>query len=93
MIGVILRANTERSFNLPLHTKISIFGVPEAQVTSKGLQWELHDFAMNFFGKNSCFNRTIENDISLHVTQGTALVLIHQQQELTLGEITSIVTS
>ncbi len=77
MMGLMLREKSERLFKLALNTKISIFGAPHAIVTSEGLEWELENYAMNFFGKNSCFNRTKRDDVLLRVVKGSALVLIH----------------
>lgn len=51
MIGMMLRGNTQRLFHLPRNTKISIFGAPEAIVTSCGLQWELKEYEMHFLAR------------------------------------------
>jgi len=63
--------------NLPILSKISIFGAPEAEVTSVGLKWELLNYGLNFFDKNSCFNRTICQKVKLHVISGAILVIIY----------------
>ncbi len=75
MIGIIIQHDIEIS--LPLHTKLSIFGMPNAIVQSTGLKWELNDYSLDFWQQNSCYNRTISDVISLQVKSGRILVLFY----------------
>ena len=85
--GYILRANEKKSLRLPLNTKISLMGIPSAEISTKGLKWELTDYHMSFPGYNSCFNRTIQDEIHLDVHNGVALVLIYS--EITLSSLSN----
>lgn len=76
LLGYVLQKNEEKKLNLPLETKISLIGVPSAIVDTKGLKWELHQYALSFPGKNSCFNRTINETIDIKVKNGTLLLFI-----------------
>lgn len=69
----------QKQFFCPTHTKISIIPLPEAFIETQGLKWDLNNQHL-LFGKNmSCFNRTIKNNIHIHVKTGKALVLIYTQ--------------
>lgn len=77
IVGYTLEAGKTHAFSLPLHTKISLMGFPNAQVSTQGLQWELQDYQMSFPGQNSCFNRTGLECIDITVHSGLILVLIY----------------
>lgn len=77
--GFVLKEKSQHNFLLPVHTKISLIGIPTVILSSQGLQWELHDTHLSFPGKTSCFNRTRLPEISLEAHQGAALVLIYEQ--------------
>lgn len=77
LIGHLLPAGSVHTYSLPLNSKISLFGMPNAIVCSSGLKWELTDYTMSFPGSNSCSNRTTSKQTTLQVKQGTLLVLIH----------------
>lgn len=85
VIGFVLKANESKSLDLPLHTKISFIGIPSADVTTKGLKWELNHFQFAFPGANSCFNRTAQTTIHLQVHHGAVLVLIYESPEMDSG--------
>ncbi|MDR2598266.1 MAG: thiamine diphosphokinase [Holosporales bacterium] len=79
---------------IPINTKLSIFGIPECNVTTSGLKWELKsaDLAFatyphmsNIFGYNSCFNRTVSENFTIEVTAGTALLLIYSSDVVDAG--------
>jgi thiamine pyrophosphokinase len=65
------------SLTLPRGTKISLFGYPAGIVTSKGLNWELNNYSLDFFNKNSPCNRTKDETIKLEVKTGEILVIIY----------------
>lgn len=77
MLGIVLENSIE--LELPIDTKISIFGAPSAIVCSDGLRWEL-DYRLDFFGHNSFGNRTTIPKISLKVKDGKALVFIYLKE-------------
>lgn len=78
LFGSILSTNSERKYKLPLNTKISVIGF-NAVISSLGLKWEFKNYESSFPGNNSCFNRTQEEDITIKVTKGSALVMIYLQ--------------
>nr|WP_245800756.1 thiamine diphosphokinase [Wolbachia endosymbiont of Wuchereria bancrofti] len=57
-------------FSLPRNTKISLLGITKAQISTKGLRWELHLSDPAFPGKNSCFNLSLNSKISVEVVSG-----------------------
>ncbi len=75
--GHVLRAGQQKSFLLPLHSKISMMGIPSALVSSVGLKWEMKEMTLSFPGKNSCFNQSAQAEVDLQVHEGSALVLIY----------------
>ena len=90
--GFILKEKTRANLLLPVQTKISIMGIPQATLSSSGLQWELNGTRLSFPGKTSCFNRTQSPEIILEIHQGDALVLIYEQmiKDSGMQEITSL---
>jgi thiamine pyrophosphokinase len=79
-IGFIL--NDSIQLNLPLNSKISIFGVPKATVQSYGLKWELIKHKLDMFGshlniESSLSNRTATSNIKIDIFNGRALVIIY----------------
>lgn len=64
-------------FSLLKNTKVSLLGVPKAQVSTKGLKWELCLNKLAFPGKNSCFNRSLGNKLSIEVHSGICLAMIY----------------
>ncbi len=77
--GFVLNKQSRINCSIPVQTKISLMGIPEATLSSKGLQWELNNTHLSFPGKTSCFNRTQLPEILLEVHQGSVLVLIYEQ--------------
>ncbi|MDA8562096.1 thiamine diphosphokinase [Gammaproteobacteria bacterium] len=61
--------------------KVSLLGIPSARVTTQGFKWELNETLLTFPGESSCFNRTIENEITLHHHKDTGglLVMIYDE--------------
>ncbi|MDR2628592.1 MAG: hypothetical protein LBC30_01195, partial [Puniceicoccales bacterium] len=64
-------------FNLEIGTKLSLFGIPKCRITTKGLKWNLSRAELVFPGFNSCFNRVALENIRIHVTNGTALLIVY----------------
>lgn len=72
-------------FKLPIHTKISLIGIPRAVVSTRGFKWELTDAILEFPGVNSTFNRTAKEDISIQVHRGNILVMVYLQEMVDAG--------
>ncbi len=77
LIGYPLKSPNILNLNLKINTKISLFGMSKARVTTRGLKWELYKDNLEFPGFNSCSNRTNSENISIEVIEGKLLVLIH----------------
>ncbi|WP_454784508.1 thiamine diphosphokinase [Legionella sp. WA2024007413] len=77
--GFVLNAQSKINLSLPVHTKISLMGIPEAILSSIGLRWELNNTHLSFPGQTSCFNRAQTPDIVLEVHHGSVLVLVYEQ--------------
>lgn len=60
-----------------LGTKISLFGIPTAQVTTKGLKWDLTRSELSFPGTNSTFNRVISGEVVIECIKGHLLTIIY----------------
>ncbi|MDR0693560.1 MAG: thiamine diphosphokinase [Puniceicoccales bacterium] len=75
IMGLMLRGT--HLFNLEIGTKLSLFGIPKCRITTKGLKWNLSMSELVFPGFNSCFNRTALENIHIHVTAGTALLIVY----------------
>ena len=73
----MIRANEPKLFDLPLNTKLSLFGIPTAEVSTQGLKWELSRSTLTFPGATSCFNRSIAETIHITVHAGQALLMIY----------------
>jgi thiamine pyrophosphokinase len=85
MIAMIIR--DKKSFNLPVNTKISIFGIPSCIIKSEGLKWELNNEELSISEQNSCSNRTSSNTLKLKILDGQALVFIYTKTILDAGAI------
>jgi thiamine pyrophosphokinase len=81
IVGRVLKKGTQH-FSLPIGTKLSLFGIPDALLSSQGLKWELKEYQAAFPGANSCFNRTVQQDISVTVQTGTCLFLIYLENDI-----------
>lgn len=77
VVGLILSAPDDRTLSLPIHTKLSLMGMPHAIISTHGLKWELDHYHLSFPGQTSCFNRSTEPTISIHTQHGCALLMIY----------------
>lgn len=69
----------EREFTMPLYSKVSFFGIPEAVVSTEGLYWDMKDQILRFPGFNSCFNRSVKPQVRIKVHSGSVLLLAYTQ--------------
>lgn len=67
-------------YEFPIGTKISIIGMPECKLTTRGLKWELKNYHSKFPGQNSCFNRVISVPFTVTEISGTALMLVYTKE-------------
>ncbi|MDR1112854.1 MAG: thiamine diphosphokinase [Bacteroidales bacterium] len=74
-VGLMLRG--PHVFNLEIGTKLSLFGIPKCRIRTEGLKWNLTMEELIFPGFNSCFNRVALENIHIHVTSGTALLIVY----------------
>lgn len=77
LCGYVLHHGQSKTVTLPLQTKISMMGIPSAIVSTKGFEWELSHASLTFPGKNSCFNRNVNDELEITVHEGSALILIY----------------
>jgi len=77
LYGCTLSKGKYKSFDLPLDTKISIIGIPAAEVTTQGFKWDLKSSQLSFPGVSSCFNRSVEDTVQIKVHDGRILILIY----------------
>lgn len=78
VIGITIKGGEKRILTLAAGTKISLLGLPQAIVTSKGLKWELTSHQLAFPGNTSCFNRAHRDDVEIEVHSGNVLALIYE---------------
>lgn len=71
-IGLILPEG-EHDLTLFPYTKISIFGILESVVSSRGLKWELLNHKLFFWKSNSISNMTLEHEVHINVKKGQIL--------------------
>jgi len=76
LYGAVLDS-PDHLITLPPHTKISLLGLPEARLTTRGLVWDLRDRKLYFPGVNSCLNRAHASQVHIHVREGKVLFLAH----------------
>lgn len=76
--GFVINGEGSKEITLATNTKISLLGIPSAEVSSEGLKWDLHQTSLRFPGSSSCFNRSKAKKIKLQVHKGSALVLFYE---------------
>lgn len=83
--GFVIEAGCPHRLHLAENTKLSLIGIPQALVSTKGLKWELDHMVLEFPGQTSCFNRSLEPEIEFNIHQGSVLVLIYEQPTADAG--------
>ncbi|MDR2432538.1 MAG: thiamine diphosphokinase [Puniceicoccales bacterium] len=83
IMGLMLRG--AHTFNLEIGTKLSLFGIPKCRITTEGLKWNLSMTELVFPGFNSCFNRTALKNVHIHITGGTALLIVYTSTMIDAG--------
>ena len=74
------KVREESKYTFPVGTKISIIGIPECSISTKGLKWELEKYTTKFPGQNSCFNRVISEELTVIPHYGSALMLVYTKE-------------
>lgn len=87
LIGYVLKGHTISNLDLRPNTKISLIGMAKAKVKTSGLKWELNNAMLEFPGNNSCFNRTLSENISIEVLEGKLLVMIYTENIEDMGKL------
>lgn len=77
IIGLTLRSGIVKNISLPPNTKISLMGMPHANVSTGGLKWELNHSLLSFPHQSSCFNRVKNQSVKIQVHNGAALLMIY----------------
>jgi thiamine pyrophosphokinase len=77
LVGYVLNEKQSQTFSLPIQTKISLFGMPSAEVSSQGLKWELEHSELTLTKNTSAFNRTLTKDVQITVHSGLVYVMIY----------------
>ncbi|MDR2107019.1 MAG: thiamine diphosphokinase [Holosporaceae bacterium] len=68
-----------KTLNVPINTKISIFGMPRCVIKSFGLKWELDNDELLLSGPSSCCNRAASSRVKLKISEGKALVFVYNK--------------
>lgn len=87
LIGYILKDQAVSNLVLKPNTKISLLAITKAKIKTSGLKWELNDEILQFPGNNSCFNRTVSENISIKVLEGKLLVMIYTETINDMGSL------
>ncbi|MDR1236130.1 MAG: thiamine diphosphokinase [Holosporaceae bacterium] len=82
---IFMSVDSSRSFDVEVNTKISIFGMPNCVIKSKGLRWELDNEELFLCGKSSSSNRAVSDRVELQVLSGKALVFIYTKMIFDAG--------
>jgi thiamine pyrophosphokinase len=77
ILGYVLKAPIKFDIKLNKATKISLFAMAKAKVTTTGLKWDLKEDVLEFPGVNSALNRVASEDVTIEVLEGNLLVLIY----------------
>lgn len=75
--GYVLQEQNNYTFDLMHNSKISLLGIPSATVSTQGLKWELEQQSLVFAQSNSCFNRSVAEQVRVEVHEGRVLILIY----------------
>jgi thiamine pyrophosphokinase len=73
------------ALNLPIGTKLSLFGMPFGRISTYGLRWELENQELCFSGYTSCFNRTVAEWVTFDIHGGAIFLVIYLSDEVDEG--------
>lgn len=65
------------NIHLPVNTKVSIVGMPNAVITTHGLKWNLDKHQLKFPGFNSCLNISTSSNLQVQLLDGDAIFMAH----------------
>lgn len=73
--GIVIHQDS--ILNLPIGTKLSLLPLEDAQLSTRGLKWELSDSILTLRGHVSVRNETQAESVHVHIKKGSVLCLIH----------------
>ncbi|MDZ5761354.1 thiamine diphosphokinase [Lyticum sinuosum] len=73
--GYIIKKGEIAEFNIPIKSKISIFGFVKTFVKTSGLKWNLNHW-LNFPGMNSALNRSDSQNVIIEVKSGGNILIM-----------------
>lgn len=74
--GFCINEKTSIQFNTQKNQLISLFGLPFANVSSSGLNWELEKMTLAFPGRVSLSNFSLRQRVNIEVHEGKVLCLV-----------------
>lgn len=80
IVGYVIKTGEIKVFTLPINTKISLFGLSGARISTNGLKWELENHNLAFSGMNSSFNRTIKDNVLVEAHEGLSLIMVYLEK-------------
>lgn len=76
-LGILLAEGQNKTFDIPINTRISIFPITIAKVNTEGLNWNLDNLDL-FFGKIfSLSNFSVEKKVNFQVMNGKILIFFY----------------
>jgi thiamine pyrophosphokinase len=82
-----LGIDNSMALNLPRGTKLSLFAMPSARISTRGLRWELENQMLSFHAYNSCFNRTLGERVIFEVHEGKIFLVIYLKDVIDGGKM------
>jgi thiamine pyrophosphokinase len=76
-LAILLAEGQNKTFDIPINTRISIFPITSAKVNTEGLNWNLDNLDL-FFGKTfSLSNFSVDRKVNFQVINGKILIFFY----------------
>jgi len=85
IVGQILQGKKKYCFKLAKDTKLSLFPIPFAKVSTSGLKWNLQNMSLQFPQNDSSFNRSHQDEVLIEVHEGMLLLTLYLQPVIDAG--------
>jgi thiamine pyrophosphokinase len=82
-----LSIGNSMALSLPRGTKLSLFAMPAARISTQGLCWELENQMLYFHAYNSCFNRTLNERVVFELHEGKIFLVIYLKDVIDEGKM------